>query len=274
MAAGRPKSIDNSKIFDVSKPGKSQPMGTSRPVIITRGNIITDPSDVSAPLSPPSVSRKVISPVSEDVDTANNDLAVKVKVNDSSKSLEESMTESPAATTTEIEVKNTAPNLVPDVAQETSTLVPASETEAKSADEEVKEPSVEVTAESNEAAEAQPTDNEEPASDEVPADSSSDEESPVLSDSASVDALAESTTEKKEEEKQLEEQTKREAELQSLIDSGKYFVPLEHDSTAKKSSKAVLIVLIIILLAGAAYVVIDAKVVKTSITLPFHLFRQ
>ncbi len=276
MAAGRPKSIDDNKIFDVSKPGKSKPMGTSRPVIISRGNIITDPSDVSAPLAPPSATRKVINPVSDTLDPEQkDDQVVQVKVGGASKSLEESMTETTAVQATTIEVKNTAPMVEPETAVETPAVAATPATaEEKPAEEAPVTPVETATETSEETTGEEPAANPEPASEETPGETSSEDEVPATSESATVDALAESTTKKKEEEKELEAQVKRDSELQALIDSKKYFVPLEHDSSAKKSNTSFWIVLIVLLLAASAYVAIDMKLVRTGINLPFHLFKQ
>lgn len=276
MAAGRPKSIDNSKIFDISKPDKSKPMGTSRPVIISRGNIIKDPTVNSEPSVSPST-RKVISPVT--INASSDEVAspkIQVKVNGASKSLEESMTEAPIAPDTSVEVKNTATTIEPDAAENTTDSEPSSAEETPAVEEKPADDSIpaEETSEPEEAAAAEGS--EEPAQDsaETAETVASDSETPPTSEAATVDALAESTTFKKEEAKELELRAKRDAEMQALIDSEKYFVPLEHDSTAKKSRTGLWVFILIILLVSAAYVVIDMKLVKTGINLPFHLFKQ
>ena len=74
---------------------------------------------------------------------------------------------------------------------------------------------------------------------------------------------------------EAEEQAKRDAEVQQLITSKKYFVPLAHDSSKKHTSKApAVIILILILLAAGAYAVVDLGLVKPGFDVPYHVLKK
>ncbi len=99
------------------------------------------------------------------------------------------------------------------------------------------------------------------------------------SDAASVDALAGSVNSKKENAKKAEEQSKRDAELQELIDSKKYVVPIgkEGPMTVKSGNKGsgvgLVLLLIIIVAIVATYLLIDAGIIGTTIELPLDLIK-
>jgi hypothetical protein len=201
MPAGRPKSIDDSKVFDIARPGSGRPVEASRPVIANRSISVKDQMVTGVPnppkevLSAPSVSRKIIAPITEE-----------------------------------------------------DTLAPvATEVAATTTEEIAKEPEVEKAV----------------------------DDTPTGSETAAVDALADATGKSREDQKAAEEQLKRDAALQELINSKKYVVPLAHDSTKNGDSKlAIIVLLALILLASGAYIAIDSKVLKTNINLPYHFFKQ
>lgn len=71
--AGRPKSIDKTRVFDVAKPNKAKPLGTSRPVIVNHADSVVDSSVVTSgdsvasksALKAPSEGRKIIQPLTQ-----------------------------------------------------------------------------------------------------------------------------------------------------------------------------------------------------------------
>jgi cobalamin biosynthesis Mg chelatase CobN len=208
MPAGRPKAIDDSKVFDVAKPGNSRPIGTSRPVIVDSSAAVKDQM-VDVPTAP-SVIRKVITPITVAVEQQPAEPLATV--------VHELRLEPPKNDNSEEEV----------------------------APEEVAKPIAE--AEAN---------------------------APATSEAATVEAVADSTGNNLENKKVAEEQARQDAALQEMIDSKKYVVPLAHDSSGKGSSSVIIVAaLILLLILAGVYLAIDAKVLKLSINLPHHFFKQ
>ncbi len=275
--AGRPKSIDNSKVFDVAKPGKSKPVSTSRPVIVNHSMAVNDasvvngPGEKSEPMQAPSTARKIIKPISisgpEDEKPIVNKSSITIIPE--SRDEAEATVSAPATQTapeapTEEDI-STSPEPTEEPAEEIKQEAPAVE-EAEEATTET------VTEEAAETAEQEPAKPDEAEEPKAEVTSSSEIET---SESASVDALAEASEKPKVDQKVIEEEAKREAALQELIDSKKYVVPLAHDSTKSSSGKGALIaLLVILLLAAGAYAAIDAKILKVNIDLPYHFFKQ
>ncbi len=296
--AGRPRSIDNSKVFDVAKPGNAKPMGTSRPVIVSHLAPIKDSTvitvsgsdDMDTKLAPPSTARKVISPMLEQAPAQSTEKSKVTIINEPEAALDTA-----PIVTSKRELKlqpitQSAEELPVETQQRSGTTDPAEElapdAETTEANQTVVDGAPEVTTELSDAAVATP---EESAVLEVQQPKVVDEKEATVgtqqpdaptqetlgSETASVDALAEASTKPKEEAKKAEDEAKKAADLQGLIDSKKYFVPLAHDSNQKKgSSNTFMIFLLIILLAAAYYVAVDAKIIDTGIPMPYHLFKQ
>lgn len=320
MPAGRPKTIDDAKIFDVAKPGKSKPVESARPVIANRNNSVQDMTILEPSASQsqniafsPSVSRKIISPVSDGNETVATPVTTNIIVlHDESPTPETTQETAPivsAQTAPDVKVVNveattveapavvivepieelpalvkltkdrqvvapaqTAP-VVPRGMKRELRLAPLSEAEPEATN-----PAATTTEETKEALDKPEKATEPTAADlsgSTQADQSSPKQAPVGSESASVDAIAESSDKPKEQRKAEEEALKKEEALNEMIASKKYFVPLARDSTQKGSNKSALIVLIafIILIAGA-YLAIDAKVLKVPVSLPYHFIKQ
>ena len=187
--------LDDDKVMDVSKPGKSKPISTSRPVITTHATLPKEPvaevasteTEQTVSMEAPSQAHKTISPISEDVK--------------------------------------------PDK--------PADTSDAQAEDSDQK---------------------------------SDDNTDSMGSESASVDALADSIAAKKQSEKDAEEIEKREAATQELITSKKYYVPLAHDSTKQKTSQTPLLAFVaVIALLIIGYVLVDLGTVDPGFDVPFHI---
>jgi len=104
-----------------------------------------------------------------------------------------------------------------------------------------------------------------------------DQTNDEVSDAASVNALAESMMSKKEDAKKAEEKAQKEVELQELVKNKKYFVSISHDSgKSSRSIRVFLLVALLVIFAGlvSAYLLIDAKVIKTNISLPYEFFKD
>lgn len=96
------------------------------------------------------------------------------------------------------------------------------------------------------------------------------------SDAAGVDELAKAAESKKLAAKEAEAQVKKDEELQKLIDSKKYAVPIGHDSSAtkKKTSLWLTIAALVIALLAAGYLLVDAGVIKADVKLPVEFFKE
>lgn len=289
MPAGRPKSIDNSKVFDVAKPGNSKPVEGSRPVISNRSIAVKDPTVISvqqdAPKevpSAPSVSRKIITPMGDETKIeATSDLPVEkadavpaetddAKVEQVTAPETAAVEETPAAASTE-PVTETPVTASRGFKRELK-IQPPSQVATEAAEEPVANPE---TPTEEAAANTDVVSAEETAEEEEVIPGATEEQKAASSEAAAVDAVADATGRSKEEQKAAEEQAKRDAALQELIDSKKYVVPLAHDSTKKGSgSTAGIALFILILLAAGAYLAIDAKILKLNVDLPYNFFKQ
>jgi|GEM_PF-3734518 len=319
MPAGRPKSINNDRVFDVAKPNKAKPVGTSRPVIVNHAASVTDASMVnnqpqpSAPvLAAPSATRKIIRPIS--INSAEESAPTAAPSEPATSSIvilnEPKVALKNAQPTIPTESAPTLPPTAPVVADPETTneepLTQPAET-TPTAGTELTEPQVETEAEpaiaepaatpaANESTDATPAEEskpdvldaeaEKPEADDKestePAASTDDADakeapadSAIGSDAASVGAVAEASTKNKEEQKAAEEQAKKDAALQELIDSKKYFVPLAHDATQRTGHSATWAgLLVLVLLVVGGYLAIDAKLIHVAINLPYHFFKQ
>lgn len=344
--AGRPKSIDETRVFDVAKPGKAKPLGTSRPVIVNHADAVADSSVVNdKPVNPlnkselraPSEGRKIIQPLStssadeEHPSKAEETSGIKIlrepkkavkksksiKVveeaqeeperiidldkadkptddlldgdpkeidADELKDLEIAMNAEPAEEETEQpEERNNEPLLVsPDAKNEPETDEADQgilEKTSEEADDELtkKDEQTEVTVESEEEVTVDTTDEkprvESPDNTDNEDGEGMDSVTPAGSEKAEVDALAEASQKNKATQKAADEQARIDKQLNSLIESKKYFVPLAHDSSPKRSHrKWGISFLLLILVVVGTYLAIDYKLVGASINLPFHFF--
>lgn len=275
---------DDAKVMDVARPGKGKVVGTSRPVVAPVASD-TAPAADSNPTVPdtepaqplaPSATHKVIQPISIDVkpdESAPADTAVQVSTGDKSSGdlpaeAEDKLLEEVSAMTAELPGDNPSEPAAEQLAEqpEANPVIETTEGEpAPTGTVPTEEPQVEVsTTETEVVTDDKPAEDTEASTEEA-------------SDAAGVDALADSVKSKKEEAKKAEEAAKREAELQGLIESKKYFVPIGHEGpkTARHhSSLWVIPVLVLVVLLAGAYLLIDAGVIKSNIKLPYEFFRE
>ncbi len=96
------------------------------------------------------------------------------------------------------------------------------------------------------------------------------------SDSANVDALVASAETKKQAAKRAEEDAKKNAALQELIDSKKYFVHTSHGIATKRGARTAWVVafaIILIAVIVSLYILADAEVVDVPFALPIDLIK-
>jgi hypothetical protein len=309
----RKPSEETNKVMDVSMPGKGKIMPTSRPVIAPiakdtvsdSGKPAQDMAEVK-PLEAPSVSRKVIQPISGDnQDTSASDgesakpgLPIEVtgdeldadpesvNVTTSEKSVPSEpaadSSEQPAPTEETVEeetAKEVASEPVPVAAQDVSpvieetipkkkTIQPTSSDLPKRADEAAADEPQESTEQSPIKEEV--TDDKPDVTDTVTAPAEG-------SDAAGVDALVDSVETKKEAARKADEQAQKAAALDELIASKKYFVPIGVENPgqhAKKQGHGFTVFLLFLLVAVVGgYLAIDAELLDVGIALPYDLIK-
>ncbi|MBA2279168.1 hypothetical protein H0V99_01875 [Candidatus Saccharibacteria bacterium] len=244
---------EDDKVFDVSKPGKGKIVPTSRPVItsqeVTKDIMVNEPE--AQGMKSPSESRRVIQPLSsiavqseDGIDAAE---AIPVSVMQGKTKTEEASAET------------TTPTIVP--------AEPLTNQTEKTSEAEKPEV-VEV--------EAKPEPPKEP---EKPSMEQKEANPAASSESATVDAVAEAVGSKKQAAKEAEEQEKRDAAVQELIDNKKYYVQLGHDSRPKKGATyhhqvlTVLLILTMVLVVGA-YLAIDAGIIESDFVVPYEFIKE
>lgn len=235
---GLPKSM---KAFDIVPQNKTMPSQSSKPVIVSTRKIVKDPmvnaTDAAVDEKKPekkATTKIVIQPLHDDV-SADEDTP---SAEDAAPALAEP--EAEAATTIEaIEPEaNEVPEFTlseqPQPEQKTEDTEPSPEAEATASEPEEK---VEAPAEKN-------NDN----SEQSPADNAP---------SAEVDEITKKANETKLASKELEEAEKRQKEMEALIESKQYFVPI-NAVKKRKSKRLVWTLLFLIILALAAIAALDA----------------
>lgn len=93
-------------------------------------------------------------------------------------------------------------------------------------------------------------------------------------DSAAVDELVSKAETKREAAKKAEEQAKKDAELQALIDSKQYVVPISGSGGKSGRSKLVMLALVMVVLLCGGYLLADAGAFGKDIKLPFEIIKD
>lgn len=259
MPAEKPKVTKakktSAKVMDVSKPGKSTPAATSKPVIVGH-KIMKDPmvsknsteTDEKPEASSAPLPRKVIKPITITEDG-------ELKQSPKTKQPELTVGDAMAAV-----VKQ--PEEIPASAEEPE--VPAPQEPAKpEVTPPIQESAEESSPETPPAAEKEtPTEEPKPA-----------EEESLGSETAVVDAVADQAVGKKKQapEESEEEKQKRE-NIEKLIADKKYFVPTGQ-VTKKRHTQWAIIVLLLLVVALAVVAALDAEVLDIGVKLPFDLIK-
>jgi hypothetical protein len=298
MAAKKPNDEQN-KVMDISAPGKGKIIPNSRPIVAA----VVDPSasgnesasssiEEVKPIAPPSETRRVIQPinmsseesVAEEPKPPTNKPSLPIEITGEEekdtaevitvttvKSVETSEKQTSEAKTTDsetapTEVKESEP-IQPEAPAEVSEKSP--EEEPKEAEDDKPKPE----------ADPKPAENAQtPEPAKKPETGEANTHATEGSDAAGVDALVDSVETKKEAAKKAEEDTQKEAVLEELISSKKYYVPIGVESPAAKSHKShhgimIFIVILLVLLAGA-YLVVDAEIVDLGFDVPYELIQN
>lgn len=251
------KKKDTKKIVDVSHPGKTAPSGNSKSVIVGHGPMIKDPMVVegevpATPAAPEKTTVKsgeaVIAPLADS--PSNKDADTKAKKDE------------PAVELSEDDGKKTIAVLAEEAAvkeEETKDAESEEAADTKIAEATPSEPQPEAAA-------------EEPAADteeESTAEKQDDKTDIGTDDKAATQSVTEAEAE------ELAAQEKHDAEIQKLIDSKTYSLPIK--TVEQRRSKRVVILgilLSIVLIAAWADISLDAGLVKVSGVPHTHFFDQ
>jgi hypothetical protein len=234
-----PKKEDDSKVFDVAKPGETAAEPTARPVIVGRSSILKQDPMVAGGDDDAGVQEK----------SSVSSLSTKSKINIKPLSQNESTEDEGKITV------STEANKKPEGIEIGS---PAKDEKAAGDNEEVtakpKAPSEQKSAEepAQKAEEDKDEKKEEPASD--------------TTGTGAVDALAGEANAKKESDKEAEESLKKAAEIEGIIESKEYYVPIK-ETISRRSGRLLSIFLLLCLLAvvGLNFAV-DAQLVDVGIS--------
>lgn len=243
------------KIFDVAKPGKSAPTASGKPIIITNRPILKDPMVVdksgqdtatATPLAPSKPSTRIkISPLDdalkEELATPTSTDEGEVPAEKSDAELTPAAVEEGATIPTESEVTAT-----PEVKTETTEVPPAAEATDAPAPSESAEPAA------NEAPAEKPAEDTTPATEEQPTAAA---EEAVATEAAPADnTTTEGDAQKplsKADEEAARKEAERQAELQKLIDSKKFYLPIDRKGKRRTKWHVALGVIFIVVLAVA-----------------------
>lgn len=221
MAAAKPKKdITNPGVFDVSRPGKSAPTATGKPIIVTNRPMLQDPmvvEDQPKEAASPAKAKVTIQPITITSDEdANAGEAVKVTKAEPSEVAPPKPDEAPAPTP-ELEQPP-----VPEVAEKPS------EASAAAPEAEPKEEPVKPTHEPIDEQAAEPAD-----------DSTQKPMTPEEQDAAAKKAE--------------EEEAEHEAAINKLVESQQYFLPINSVEN-RKTKRFVALGVILIFVLGIAWV--------------------
>lgn len=75
-------------------------------------------------------------------------------------------------------------------------------------------------------------------------------------------------------ETETENKEEKLVDLQEIIESGDYNVSIKNSSSAGLFKKIGLLITLLVVAVIAGYLLVDARIIKTSIRLPFHIFSQ
>ncbi len=216
----KPTAKPDSKVFDVAKPGASVAQATARPVIVSNRPLMQDPmmlTEQAEPTSAPAITttKIVIKPISEDDESSKTPTPEKPSTDE----------EASSASDKPVVTNSITP---PPSAAEPAANPPAPEEEAPAASE-------------GKAAEPETTKTEEPAEE---AESSRGDEDGEQS--------AAEKTKTEQETAALEAETKHQAELDKLVESKQYVLPI-NAVEKRRSKQAVLLGILLILVLAAAW---------------------
>ena len=297
------KKAASKQVMDVSRPGKSAPAATAKPVIVTNRPVLQDPmvvndeSDKDTPVAVvPAVKRSgglILQPLSAEKagegDSDSHSITVKTKKDSVAKdetidlpllpTIADSIPDDKPAEPEEPAAEEEKP--ASKETKDESKTEPAVPTEAEpeAAAEPVKQPEAPSASEvSDEAAEPKPTEAKEPAPAEPESKPADETPEHVTSGEVASRATAVPTTDGALADENKEElaETQHDKAVEKLIDSKQYYLPV--NSVEKRRTKRVIligIILSIVLALAWVDIALDAGLITIDGVQPItHLFSE
>lgn len=284
----KPTKPEDKNVMDVSRPGKSAPSASSRPIIVSRKPIIQDPmvrensGDVPGP---PTISTKEtrlrnLGRNKGSTISIDSEGEMKNETEDDKSSEDVLLPPTEIPTTTAKAVEEPAPEpLLPAVKEivEPENIKSRPDRPVQEEPEATKEkeakPTEEKRIEPDKPAEdsKKATDEPEDTSKDEKEESSEDDDTEQQNKQAEgqdgiVDELAKQAMSKKQKQQEEKDQQNKSEQMDKLIAEKKYFLPIGQVTRRKKNRTALLVLILIIILAAVgANFAVDAGLVKTNI---------
>lgn len=226
------------KVFDVAKPGSAKPDATSRPLIINHRNMVQDPMVADKTATAPELESSKLDKTAEKVKPIKN-VGITIQPPEALQKTAESELKSADA-----------------VAKDDGKSPADSERPVSAEQSQPNEPAL-----SDEETQSAPPAPESEEITEAPAEPSDQPEDSTNQKGAKQDAA-----------KAAEQTLAEDAQLQQLIESKQYYVPI---GEAKRKRRTGVVVLVMLVLMAAGFVAaVDAEFIDVPIALPFDLIKM
>jgi hypothetical protein len=269
------KASKTPKVFDISKPGKSAPSASSKPIIITNRPVLKDPMMVDKPNADDGASKPLVS-------TASHVKIVPLHLGSDGtdeKKEDEKPSAPPAPTVTELAVRATARKVAAEVKQKEAEAEKPAEPEkpdepVKPTDKKPAEPEPESAKDSEPAETDKATeDTKDPDEEEKAEEEAGDEpgsDNPTQRDKPKDGTKADDADVKAQKEQE------RKAELEKIAESHKYYLPI-NQIEKRRNKRATLLGAVVILVLGLAWadIALDAGLLTVpGVKAPTHFFSK
>ena len=269
--------------MDVSKPGKTAPSASSRPVIVGHKPILKDPM-VQRDKSKDRDEEKPSGESEEHKITVNRTgpkVVAPLNIPDETESKEEEEDADESALPPKVSSALTGES---ESAEDEAETTPKPEAEAEELPEELPAEPAEPEAPGEEPAVTEDSPASPPSSQSKPAkesdkdsgkEKSRESKSAKDKNTAVIDAVAGEVAKNKDKKDAAldTEIQKHQAEIDKLVEQKKYFVHTSQTTKSQRKTRWIAVLLVLLLLSGA-YLAVDAQVIKNDIQLPYEFFKE
>lgn len=272
MATKTLKKDDSPKVMDLRRPNSVKPVATSKPVIVGHRNEVIDPMvmQASSQTDDPKIKAKPVTPITIVDNTAPSDQSLSADIADkiTDFSIEDALEQEetiaqPAPSSEKTEVVR-AKDVMPPPEEPAAEHKPEDDSQDLAASN---TSGTEPVSDSDD----QPEKGAEPAPE--PATAEDPDEEPVSGSADTNDTTSSDTA--KPDEKPEDAAAAEAAKIKALVDSKKYFLPIKKSrAKATHGVSPIVGLLVVVLLLGGLYVALDGQVIKNSLNLPVHLFKN
>lgn len=249
------KAEPDDKVFDITKPGKSTASASSRPLIVGHKPMLKDPmvKNKAVDVLEEGKSVKIDQPIEDDLPSGSPPLPAREKIAGSS----EKKSSSPSESRFSLKPFGDNKSKAKEKSSNNAAAVPV---KVNKTDDKV-------------SAAAISTPTTAPKIDKAALareSSMANEPNDTVASETSADDV------KKKTKKDAGEAASKNSEIEKLVESKKYFVPVGKNASKKRSSRRIIMWSLIGLLLGLAliYLMIDVGIIKTNIKLPFEFFKD